>query len=81
MISYKWIEECVKQGEQVDRESYKIRRPSHVRAHSTHRSLRRNEYSVEDDRILIEHVKKHAARGASISGNKIFDSFAAEVRV
>ena len=76
MISYKWIEECCKQGELVDTESHEIRKPVSTGG-SFHRSSRRNEFSAADDRLLIAHIKKHP--GAAIQGNRIYDSLAAEV--
>ena len=76
MISYKWIEECCREGVLVDTESYKIHRQGNI---SSRRTARRNEFSAEDDRLLIEYVKKHAAVNGAIFGNKIYESFAAAV--
>lgn len=77
MISYRWIEECCKQGELLDLESHKIRRS---RTTGIHRTGRRNEFSAEDDRILLDHIKKSVARGESAKGNRIYDSLAQAVR-
>ena len=78
MTSYKWIEECCSRGHLVDHEPYRIGAPRRGTAGVAHRSARRNEFTPEDDRLLIEFLKRHAAHGA-ICGNKIYESFAQEV--
>jgi hypothetical protein len=78
MTSYKWIEECCRQGELVDADSHKIR-GIQKGISGSHRSGRRNEFSAADDRILIDHIKINAARGAHTKGNVIYDSLARAV--
>ena len=82
MVSYKWIEQCCREEELLDTESYVITKTRPSGGGSLgggHRSVRRNEYSAEDDRILLAFVAKQKAAGAAIAGNRIYDSFAAAV--
>jgi hypothetical protein len=82
MVSYRWIEQCCSEEELLDTESYVIvnRRPAGGGSlRGGHRSVRRNEYSPEDDRILLAFVMKEKAAGGAISGNRIYDSLAAAV--
>ena len=74
-ISYRWIEESIKQQKLQDAESYKIIRtkPSVSRTH------RRNEFSTEDDQILIQAVKHAESKGIALSGNKLYDDLASLV--
>lgn len=60
----------------MDTESYQIRRPVTTTG-SLHRSSRRNEFSVADDRLILAQIKKHPGDG--IHGTKIYESLAAEV--
>jgi hypothetical protein len=60
----------------VDTESYQIRRPVTTTG-SLHRSGRRNEFSVADDRLILAHIKKHRDDGSH--GTKIYETLAAEV--
>lgn len=73
MISYKWLEECIKQRELIDTESHKIRKAGAISG--GHRTGRRNEFSPNDDRILIDHIKKQPP-SAHLRGNVIYDSLA-----
>ena len=80
MISYKWIEECCREGELVDYESHRIVKTGGLSKPGVlHRSARRNEFSSADDQLLLEYVKKHAAAQGAIQGNKIYEAFAAAV--
>jgi hypothetical protein len=82
MVSYKWIERCCREEELLDTESYVIVKTRPAGGGSLgggHRSVRRNEYSAEDDRILLAFVMKQKAAGGAIAGNRIYDSFAAAV--
>jgi len=85
MVSYRWIEACCAEGELLDTESYVIEKTRPVGrgslAGGQHRSVRRNEFSAEDDRLLLAFVMKQKAKGAAISGNRIYDSFAEAVCV
>ena len=80
-MSYKWIEDCCKEGELLDWESFVIDRVKPVGGGSLagNRSIRRNEFSAEDDRILLDFVMKQKAAGAALQGNKIYESFAVAV--
>ena len=43
------------------------------------RSARRNEFTADDDKLLIEFLKEQYEKGAGLSGTKIYDAFAARV--
>src|SRR5277367_3599101 len=74
MVSYRWIEQCCRDSELLDTESFKIEKIRPAGGGSLgggHRSIRRNEFSPEEDRILLAFVMKQKAAGAAISGNRI----------
>jgi hypothetical protein len=74
-ISYRWIEESIKRGVLQDPETYRI-----VRAKSSvSRTHRRNEFSRQDDQILLQAVKHAESKGIGLSGNKLYDDLASLV--
>ena len=81
MISYRWIEECIREGQLVEEESHRIHRLGNRHGGtggggSGLRSARRNEFSPADDRILIDYLKRKKAAGESLQGNNIYKTFA-----
>jgi hypothetical protein len=78
MTSYKWIEDCCKEGRLVDDDKYEIPRTGTI-AVGVHRSSRRNEFSPDDDKILMDIVKKQIAAGAAVSGNNLYIGIAGRV--
>ena len=43
------------------------------------RTARRNEFTPEDDRLLLEYIKSHASVNKALSGTTIYDAFAEAV--
>ena len=67
--SYKWIEECCREGMIVDDSQYplhKVARPN------GQRNPVRTEFTPQDDKILIDFITKQ--KGAALSGMKIYES-------
>lgn len=44
------------------------------------RTARRNEFTPEDDRLLLEYIKSQVAVNKSLSGTVIYNAFAEAVR-
>jgi hypothetical protein len=78
MISYRWVEDCLRNGHLVDPEQHRIEGQA-AKTSGTSRSSRRNEFTAADDKLLIDFIKKQASMGASLSGNKIYEEFAVAV--
>ena len=76
-ISYKWIEESIRNGELQDPEKYRIAAPAG--GGSGARTARRTEFSPRDDQILLEAVRKATEMGLGLSGNKLYDDIASRV--
>ena len=74
-ISYKWIEESIRQGQLQDPEDHRI---ASVKTNGG-RTFKRNEFSVKDDQILMDAVLKATETGLGLSGNKLYDDIAKAV--
>jgi len=85
LVSYKWIEECCSKGELVDVEDHRIRlaetKPGVPKKHvgPLARTSRRNEFTAEEDRMLIDYLKQQHAKGSSLNGTRIYRALAALV--
>lgn len=81
-VSYHWIEECCKNGQVVDTELHAItvNTPA-IRSGGTGgmRTVRRNEFTADEDRMLLEYVKSQAAVNKPISGFAPYNVFAEAV--
>jgi hypothetical protein len=79
MVSYKWIEECCRNGELVDMDDHRIFKKANGPTAPFGRSIRGNEFTAEDDKILIKYLKQQYKNGAALSGNKPYDALAVKV--
>jgi len=84
-ISYRWIENSCRENKLLPTEGYQIGGPSGIavpvrRSSAANRSVRRLEFSKEDDDILLAAVNKQITLGGAVNGNKLYDAIAAVVR-
>jgi hypothetical protein len=83
LVSYRWIEECCAKHEVVDTAPYVIavNRPSiRTGGPAGMRTARRNEFTPQDDSLLIEYLKSQVAVNRPIGGNAPYNDFADAVR-
>lgn len=87
MVSYRWIEACIRDNILHGIEDFIIAGAHGVAAKSgaagrrpgTGRSFKRSEFTREDDQILLDACKKQADIGGPLHGNKLYDAFAVAV--
>jgi hypothetical protein len=82
-ISYKFVEESIKQGEVQDPADHPAGPPigEAEEAGSIHQLTKsgRAAYTAEEDRILYKWVRDAEAAGGSVSGNEVYKQLAAKV--
>jgi hypothetical protein len=79
LVSYKWIEECCAKQEVVDTEPHiiNVNRPSiRTGGPAGMRTARRNEFTGQDDHLLVEFLKSQVAVNKPIAGNAPYNVFA-----
>jgi hypothetical protein len=87
MVSYKWIEACIRDNILHGIEDFIIAGAHGVAAKSgaagrrpgTGRTSKRSEFTREDDQILLDACKKQVAIGGALQGNKMYDAIFAAV--
>jgi hypothetical protein len=79
MTSYRWIEECIRDNQLLDVDEFQIV-PAKGSANKS-RTVRRQEFTAEDDEILLAAVRKHRERtdGVGLSGQRMYEDLAAAV--
>ncbi|KAK0629228.1 hypothetical protein B0T17DRAFT_524993 [Bombardia bombarda] len=77
-VSWKYIEDCVKKGELLNSEEYKIAHAAEPRPVGATQAIKgtRNPFTTGDDQTLIRWVLRHERNGASVKGNAIYQSLA-----
>jgi hypothetical protein len=79
LISYRWLEECSREQRTVDTEPHviSVNKPSiRTGGPAGLRTARRNEYTRQDDQLLIEFLKSQVALNRPIAGNSPYNAFA-----
>jgi hypothetical protein len=78
-VSYHWIEECCAKGKVVDMAPHVIvvNKPSiRTGGPAGMRTARRNEFTPQEDSLLIEFLKSQVAVNKPIGGNAPYNAFA-----
>lgn len=83
-ISWKWIEDSVKNGRLEDFEQYPAGSQTQQFQSVGSRSGQpirkgRTPFTTEDDRILMEYCTRAERRGASMKGNQLYEEIAQQV--
>jgi hypothetical protein len=81
-VSYRWIEECCAKNEVVDTAPHVIavNKPSiRTGGAAGMRTARRNEFTPQEDALLIEYLKSQVAVNKPIGGNAPYNAFAEAV--
>jgi hypothetical protein len=87
MVSYQWIEACIRDDVLHEIGKFVIAGKNSVAAKSgaagrrpgNGRTYKRNEFTREDDQILLDACKKQVAIGGALQGNKMYDAIAETV--
>jgi hypothetical protein len=81
MTSYRWIEECIRDNQLLDVDEFQIFAAKGSANRS--RTVRRQEFTAEDDEILFAAVRKHKERadGVGLSGQRMYEALSAAVYI
>ena len=81
-VSWKYIEDCVKSGDLLNADDYKIKRTTtnlHLLTSTAPTKSTRNPFTRADDQKLLRYVYDCDFKGEPTSGKKIYEQFAAMV--